>query len=266
MNAFRAALSFLTILPVAPQECSEDDLARSVWWFPAVGLLAGIVVGYLTYVLEYAINLPDSIVRVLCVVMMVGLSGALHLDGLADSADGLLSHRPRERMLEIMRDSRIGTMGVFAIVIQVALKLAILEAILPNIWPIAVGVTIFLSRCAMMFHLSIATYAREDGLAKLFFRDRGVVRALGSFVLMGMGLCSLFVLLNTGPSDSMLMIVFRLYCIGVIGMLLIAAWTWYCRRRLGGSTGDTVGAGCEMTETIVMLTIALLAMPWSQPF
>lgn len=114
MNSFLAALRFLTILPIPGRRGhAPDDLRRSLWSFPLVGLLLGGMTGGIFWAVGP--YLPPPIAAVLAVLVLLSWSGGLHLDGVADCGDAFFSSRSRERMLEIMRDSRIGAMGVIGL-------------------------------------------------------------------------------------------------------------------------------------------------------
>ncbi len=134
MKPLLAAIRFLTIVPVpGVWGTAEQDLARSVPWFPAIGLLLGGAAAGLAWALSAA---PPMLAAAVLVVVLLSFSGCLHMDGLADTADGFLSSRPRERILEIMKDSHIGAMGVIAIVCLLLVKFAALAALPAGmLWP-----------------------------------------------------------------------------------------------------------------------------------
>src|SRR5512136_2286178 len=115
MKPLLTAIQFLTVIPFPKNFVSgEKELEKCVPYFPVVGLLIGIIVAAFDYFI--GIILPPFPASVITVIAMTGISGGLHMDGLADTADGFFSSRPREKVLEIMRDSRIGVMGVIAVV------------------------------------------------------------------------------------------------------------------------------------------------------
>src|SRR5512137_125405 len=121
MKSFLAAIQFLTVIPFPKDYMPrEEDLGRSVPFYPIVGLLIGIMAATLGYLMEAV--LPPLPAYATILIFLLAISGGLHMDGLADTADGFFSARPRDRILEIMRDSRIGVMGVIAVVCIVLLK------------------------------------------------------------------------------------------------------------------------------------------------
>ena len=173
-----AGLAFLTILPVPRRWCGESrDLERSLAWFPLIGLLIGaLIAGFDAGVGALLPALPASVLTVLA---MVAISGALHLDGLADTADGFLSSRPRERILEIMRDSRVGPMGVLAIAGMLLLKVAAVASLAPAARFGAVLLMPLAGRMAPVLMMStLRVRARRAASATAFQRKRGVFAPL----------------------------------------------------------------------------------------
>ncbi|MCX8032159.1 MAG: adenosylcobinamide-GDP ribazoletransferase [Thermoleophilia bacterium] len=245
-RALFAALSFLTILPV-PTSWGGDGqgLRRSVWWFPVVGaFLGGIAVG-VCYGLDRV--LPPLAGGALIVCLLVVLSRGLHLDGLADTADGLLSCQPRDRALAIMRDSRTGAMGVIAVVLVLLLKVAFLGSLTIDGERLeAVFLMPFLGRCAILVAMGAFKYARqEEGLATAL-AVQGRIRLL---LLLWATAASVGAAYGVAGLSGVVAAVACILFAGIFGLV--------CRRRLGGYTGDTLGATSEIAECIPLLVIAL---------
>ena len=242
MKAFFAALGFLTVLPVPRHfQGNGAELERCVPFFPLVGLVLGILAALFDTVVS--LLLPPSVAGVLTVLLLVGMTGGLHMDGLADTADGCFSARNRETMLAIMRDSRIGTMGVIAIVFVILLKTAALST-LP--FPHRTALLILMpvaGRTAMMGMMTALPYARADGgLADRFLRRRSwgnvvwgacFLLAAGGLLARGMGVAA-----------------------AVTAIGATAAVTASIRHTIGGFTGDTLGAVGEISETVLLLAAA----------
>jgi adenosylcobinamide-GDP ribazoletransferase len=239
MKAFLAALQFLTIIPL-PKALAGDgkSLEASVPFFPVVGLLIGALVALSDLLLVHFLPLP--VATLLTVLLLVVITGGLHMDGLADTADGFFSVRSREKMLEIMRDSRIGTMGVLAIFFVVALKVA---ALLPLPTPFRQETIILMplaGRSAILFMMTALPYARpEGGLAGIFITKRSwwapavalVFLLTAGWVLQGhLGLVA--VMVSVAAAGAMIRYTFK---------------------KIGGFTGDTLGAISEITEVAVVL-------------
>lgn len=243
MKPLIAALQFLTICPgVARVACSERDIGRSTAWFAVVGLLIGAVVAALDR--GAMMVFPPLLSSVIAVVVLAAASGGLHTDGLADTADGFLSSRPRERVLEIMRDSRTGAMGVLAIGCMLLLKTTALAAV-PGDWRWPVLVLMPLAgRCSMVLQLHGLPYARTGGLCSVFVAHRQRMDvALAVVVPVAVGW-------------------FLAGAVGVgavaVAFLAVGGLARWSRNKIGGFTGDTLGAGCEVAE----LAVALLAAAW----
>lgn len=234
MKRFAAALQFLTIIPLAGgRSPGEGDLGGSLPFFPVVGLLIGAAISLADWGL--GLLFPIGATSVVTVILLIAASGGLHIDGLADTADGLFSSRPRERALEIMRDSRTGPMGVAAVVALVLLKAALLTSIAgPWRWWVLVMMPLA-GRCALLVHMALLPYVRpEGGLAGIFHRNRSQGHALWALAAL---LAAGFLL---GRLPGLIA-----GAVSFLAALLLAA---YFFRRIGGLTGDTLGAACELAE------------------
>lgn len=242
MRRFLAALRFLTILPLpGTWGTAERDLAGSVFFFPVVGLLLGGVAGAAAWGLSFVAS--QLLTAALVVVVLIAFSGALHLDGLSDTADGLLSSRPRDRMLEIMKDSHTGVMGVMAIVCVLLLKFASLASLPADVLWRTVVLMPLAGRCAIVLHLVLLPCARPGGLGSFFYREqhgRAARWAVGLFLVLAW---------------------FLLGWAGLIAwagcLLTTLVFSIFVQRKIGGATGDTLGAVCEIVEVIPALTLAL---------
>ena len=209
-------------------------------WFPVVGLVLGglLAAGDLLAGRWWG---PGT-VAVLDVLVLAGLSGALHLDGLADTADGLFSHRPREAKLAIMKDSRIGSMGVIVLCAILALKWCGIGEIEENRGLLLLLVPAY-ARGGVIFAMRLLPYGRPGGGTGLAFFDRrpgaGAFWALGATALMSLAL---------GPQAIALNAAFALITAGLIA---------FYRRQLGCVTGDMLGAMIEATEAGLFLVAAI---------
>lgn len=244
MKPLLAALQFMTICPlVCRVSCDVREIGRSTPWFPFIGLLAGGMVAMLDWGMLRGFG--PVVAGVISVIALMGVSGGLHADGLADTADGFFSARPRERILEIMRDSRIGAMGVLALLAVFALKCAALVAVPESArWSVLVLMALA-GRCSIVLQLHLLPYARQDGgLCSVFVSHRShwdwaialVVLGGGAWLLRGW----------EGLATA---------ACAIAALAVFAAW---CRRKIGGFTGDTLGAGCEIIE----LVPAMVAVAW----
>ncbi|MCH2559334.1 MAG: adenosylcobinamide-GDP ribazoletransferase [Alcanivorax sp.] len=233
------ALSLLTRLPVrVATPVDPRDQGRSVAWYPVVGLLIGALVWGLAVWLESA---PSAPLAALLLVVWVGLTGALHLDGLADSADAWLGgYGDRARTLAIMKDPYCGPAGAVAIVLVLLVKVTALAALLAGGGTPTLLVAPVLARAACAGLFLALPYVREQGLGSDPARH-AARRAVGLTVLAA---ALLALLLGQGAALLVTVAVF------VGGAALM-------RRRLGGFTGDTAGALVEGVEAAVLLAAAL---------
>jgi adenosylcobinamide-GDP ribazoletransferase len=242
MDSLLAAVRFLTVFPLPGRRgAAPADLAGSVPYFPLVGLLLGGGGAGLGLCLSYVA--PPLLAAAVLVVAFVAFSGGLHMDGLSDTADGFLGSRVRERTLEIMKDSHVGAMGVLAIVCVVLVKWAALASVPGrDLWRAAL-LTPLAGRAVMVLHLAALPYARPEGLGTVFYVRRH--RADAAWAAL--------VLFLTGG----LVLGVRGVAVGVASVAVAAGMAVVCFRRIGGVTGDTLGAVCEITETVPALVLAV---------
>ena len=243
MRAFFAAIRFLTVLPV-PRSWAEGEgvLERSVPFFPLVGVIIGAAAAGLAAGLVHV--LPPAPSAVVLVLALIAASGALHLDGLADTADGFLSSRPKQKVLEIMRDSASGAMGVLAISGILLMKVACFVSLPPEHWWRFALIVPVAGRGAVVLSMSLLRYARPSGLGTAFYeKTHGFALLISMTVLAAVawGCLRMPGLLAAGVS--------------VITVLVFCGW---CQRRIGGSTGDTLGAACEIAEAGCLLALSAL--------
>jgi len=250
MKRFFAVTKFLTILPV-PDGWSGDEktLARSVPCFPLVGLLIGLIAAAFDYAVGRA--LPPLPASTLTVLVLICLSGGLHMDGLADTADGFFSARPRDKMMEIMRDSRIGVMGVLAVIFVVLLKITLMVNISgATRWGLILIMPLT-GRAAIVSLMTVLPYARpEGGLATLFTGSRSWLHVLWAWGLLfaaAAGLASWIGLAGM-----------------IIALVITALFIRYNHGKLGGYTGDTLGAVCELAEIAPLLAAVMYYHIWAR--
>lgn len=239
------ALRFLTILPVTWRAADDPNQFRaSMAYFPVIGGFIGLVGSLAAAAL--LLIFPQQVVVVLILIYLGLISGFLHLDGLSDSADGLLSSRPREDSLNIMRDSRAGAMGVIAVVCVMLLKYGALSAMDSERLCRAVFFMPLAGRSGILLAMACLPYARpEGGLGRLFYSKSSRKAAW-------LALLVLFILLAAlAPSQCLFTLIIILAVNFVFGR--------WCRGRLGGATGDTLGAVSELTEaaTAVAFSVSL---------
>jgi adenosylcobinamide-GDP ribazoletransferase len=238
--SFRRALQLLTRLPVpVAGEPSEDWLARAAKWFPLVGIGIGAVSGGVFLVARLAWP-AGAVPAVLAVATAVLITGGLHEDGLADVADGLGAGRDVETQLRIMKDSHIGTYGVLALILTLAAKIAALRPLSP--WQgLAVLIAAHgLARAGCAVAMAALTYVRPIETSKFGPISRPS-RAETAFAV-GCGLLALILLPRAAIAAAL-----------VVGSLAGVGMGWFARAKLGGYTGDVLGAIEQAVEVAVML-------------
>ena len=240
------ALQFLTRVPVPRWVGFEPAwLNRSARWFPLVGLFVGAVAGAVLWAASTAF--PPAVAVGLSIGASVLLTGGFHEDGLADTADALGGAVSRERALEIMKDSRIGTYGALALIIVLGLKAAVLASMLPALAVPALLLAHTGSRAAAVVLIRVLPYAGDIAHAKAKplaqrVSDAGVGVALATVIVVGA------VLVACVPSHGLLVVT------GLVLLIIGTVWSIrWLRRRLGGYTGDTLGATQQVTELLVLL-------------
>jgi adenosylcobinamide-GDP ribazoletransferase len=242
MHGLRIALQFLTRLPVTPAApCTPRERGRSVLYYPLVGLM----IGALLLVLDSVLGQSDAGVRAaLLLVVWVLLTGGLHLDGLADSADAWLGgHDDRQRSLDIMQDPHSGPAAVMLVTLVLLVKFAALASLLAQgAWPVLL-IAPLLGRAAMVGVFLTTPYVREHGLGADCAQQ--LPRRAAVYVL---ALCAVAVVSVDGVRGVLLL------AAAAAGVALLRRMML---RRLGGTTGDTLGATCEITEALVLVGASL---------
>ncbi|MBN2569241.1 MAG: adenosylcobinamide-GDP ribazoletransferase [Deltaproteobacteria bacterium] len=241
MKGFVTALQFLTIIRVSKNhEMTGNQLGHSMAWFPLVGLLIGLILAGVRSLL--ILVLPHSLADVLAIVTLAVVAGALHLDGFADTVDGLAGGKDRERILAIMKDSRIGSFAVTGLALLLLLKVFALVGVPEGIKNRTLIVVPVLGRWSTVQLASFFNYARSgQGTAQDFIRYAGKTEYIISTILTALIVIALFFLK------------------GVMIVLVAAFFTFlfgfYFKRRIGGVTGDIMGASCELNEVMCLLLI-----------
>ena len=240
-GGFRGALGFLTVAGGA-----AAPVPAATAWFPLVGLLVGCTIGVVWWAAVLAF--PPAVAAGVVVAADLALTGMLHLDGLADSADGLLPPLPRDRRLAIMRSPEVGAFGVAAVVTTLGLRWAALAALVgpdgnvPAQRVLLLGGLWAASRALMAGTLLLLPYARPQGGLAARFRsgpDGPPVPGL-AVVLPGVGLAAVACAIGLGAPG--------LVALGA-GLLVAAGVVVLALRRLGGFTGDVLGAAGLLCET-----------------
>ena len=238
LDDLAGALQFLTILPLGPAE--RFDPRRAMRFFPVAGIVIGAIVSVFDALA--ALVLPLPVAAALDVALLALITGALHLDGLADTADGLLGPHDRTRVLEIMKDSRVGAMGVVAVALVLIVKTVALGAVSQH-RALALILVPALARSAMMVAMATMAYARSGGgTGRAFFHPP--VRAVD---LTAIAL----------PFGVSVFLGWHCIVIAMVFAAVTALTLRFYRRRLGGVTGDLIGALGEVMEAALWVALAV---------
>lgn len=245
MRIFILTLQFLTRIPInADLKATEEDFSKGVMYFPIVGLIIG---AFDLMVLIAASKLLGGIFpAVCCLIAGTAITGGFHVDGLADTCDGIFSSRTRDKMLEIMRDSRIGSNGTIAIIFDYLLRLSLFVMLTGKALYIAVLLSPVAAKTLMVLLMKTSVYARSGpGLGGLYLEKQTIKATILSAVI-GIGIIAGF--------------------LGVWGVIAFGACMGICflyksfiYSKLQGMTGDTLGAANELLEVSFILIMAVMA-------
>lgn len=239
MNALFHAIAFLTRLPVPRLSAETKDWERSPAFYPVVGLLLGLLLAAWSWLMQQVF--PASLAAVLTLTFWVFITGGLHLDGWMDLADGLGSWRDREKVFAIMKDSRVGAMGVIAAILLFMVKGVALYEIASSGWIMMLVLPPLLARTMLVAAIWFWPYVTEKGLGSGL--RSGLTRTI-----VTIGLCGTAVAIIG---------VYQLRGLFVVGLSVVLAvlFTQRIHQRLGGLTGDCYGALVEWTEACALIAI-----------
>ncbi|WP_417812256.1 adenosylcobinamide-GDP ribazoletransferase [Thalassospira alkalitolerans] len=238
LDDFWRALALLSRIPVSMRcDFRPEAITRSVWCWPFVGLfIAGVAIipAFLTDILIG----NSAVTAIMATLVLVLLTGAMHEDGIADCADGFGGGQDRQRKLEIMRDSRIGTYGVIALVLCLALRIVLLSLASDSGSMAAILIVMAVtSRAAIPVVMHFLDPARMDGLGK------GAGRPELLMVVGGIGVALLLVLVVAGPMAVITSVMAMMVAVVLVG--------WIAKSQIGGHTGDVLGMTQIASELFV---------------
>ncbi|MBI3332621.1 MAG: adenosylcobinamide-GDP ribazoletransferase [Candidatus Omnitrophica bacterium] len=249
--SFRDAVSFLTILPgacplVDPQP--EVRMGRAMAWFPLVGALVGGAGGGVVFLTAglFPASASASVSAILGLAAMVILTGGLHLDGFSDTVDGFgATAGGKEKALEVMHDSRIGAFGAIGLFLLLGLKWSLIQAVPSHRWIGSLAAACALSRWGMVLSAQSFPYVRgKQGLGRLV-TDRRSPESVTMATAMTLGI----VLAAAGLGKGLLLV--------ALGAAAVWLFNSLCMKRLGGITGDTLGAVNEVVEALALLCLVI---------
>ena len=253
MQSLILMIQFMTRYPVpVAVDFTAERFVQGMKWMPLVGLLAALPAAAGFLLADWLLG--REVAAIAAVILLITVTGGLPLDGIADTADGLFSYRSRERMLEIMRDSTLGTNGVIAVVLAILLKYILLHTIPTDGGVPAVLAAPVLGRVALTWHSAVARYAREERGIGDYVNQTGLVQAAAATLLSLVLVTG--ILLLWGMRPSLVPVVTLLLHLPPIGLAVLFAA--YLKWRLGGITGDTIGASIELAEILSFFVFLLI--------
>jgi len=237
MNNFILLLQFFTRIPIKKEIIYDNEsYGKGTVFLPLVGLIIGTL-AYILTIFLIKIELTKEIYALLMLIYWIFITGALHVDGFADSVDGLLSYRSKDKVLEIMKDPHIGTNGVIGIVLLVLFKFFLYK----ELNSIALLLSFIVGRVSIIFSASFGNYARQKGMALAIIKYNNNKSFLKSFII-----------------TSLIFSFFKIY---YIYLLLTLVFVYFIHKKIikkiGGVTGDTLGFICELSEVIFLFLIYL---------
>ena len=243
----QAAFMLLTRLPVGQFGSYIPILSAARWAYPLVGLAIGGITA-LIFILCHALGMPVILAALLAIGISLICTGALHEDGLADSADGLGGGQDKSQKLDIMKDSRIGSYGVLALILFMGARIGALSELQPDLHTMLSLISAAMaSRLVMVVYLEFLPPAREDGLGKTASETASDTTRQRLLIAVLLTSPALFYLFIFTPAAL------------VFGAAAAWLFAFIAKKQIGGQTGDICGAGQLVSETTAFLCLATAA-------
>ena len=238
---FIILIQFMTRIPIPLKiSYSEKKLGKSIKFFPLVGLIIGLVLYFTNFLITvYLKNIfyNKTIIAIFLIILEILIVGIIHIDGLADTFDGLFSYAKKEKMLEIMKDSRIGTNGTVVLILYFITKTVLISEIITTnpkyliIFPI-------IARLSTPVNAGLSNYARKSGMSNAIISENGIFEAIFSLAL------------------SIILVFYIIDIKGIVAIsiafIFIIIFMLNVRKKIDGITGDIMGACLELTSILVL--------------
>ena len=238
---FIILIQFMTRIPIPIKvDYSEKKLGKSIKFFPLVGLIIGLILyctNFLIATYLKKILYSKTIIAIILIIVEIMTVGIIHIDGLGDTFDGLFSYAKKERMLEIMKDSRIGTNGAVVLILYFIAKIALISEIIA-INPKYLIIFPIIARLSTSTNAGLTDYARKSGMSNAIISENGIFEVIFSLILT-----NILVFFIIGSKGTITVF---------IGLLFIIMFMLNVRKKIGGITGDTMGASLELTSILVL--------------
>lgn len=248
INQIVLLIQFMTRIYVPLKvEYSEEKLAKGIKYFPLVGYFIGLIIFVIANILNKYVD-NKYIISLLIILLELKLVGLIHVDGLADSFDGLFSYRDKDKILEIMKDSRVGTNGVVILIFYYLAKLILIAEIISHGDMRCLIVYPIIARMSTSVNAGFGVYARDKGMSTGIIGINKMKDGIFSIILTL--LLTILVYHNSGMLKGIAML--------ITGILFIFYFRQVVYKKIDGITGDTMGASLEMTGLIVLLVGAII--------
>ena len=272
MKGFLLLLSFMTRIPMPKIEYDEEKLGKSMKYFPVVGIIIGFILLFFCIIFNFILkNISYSAVLPLMIIVVILTdlitTGALHLDGLADTFDGIFSYRSKHKMLEIMKDSRLGSNGALALILYFLLKFILLFSLTIESREGAIYAIMtypVVARLCSVVSCASSPYARGSGMGKTFVDNTktcGLIVATVITFLYTIGMIFMPFLLFTNyslPIQIIMKSILIIVIIVALSALFAYAFSKLIERKIGGITGDTLGALLEISSLLYIVLILVV--------
>ena len=243
INQIVLLIQFMTRIYVPLKvEYSEEKLAKGIKYFPLVGYFIGLIIFVIANILNKYVD-NKYIISLLIILLELKLVGLIHVDGLADSFDGLFSYRDKDKILEIMKDSRVGTNGVVILIFYYLAKLILIAEIISRGDMRCLIVYPIIARMSTSVNAGFGVYARDKGMSTGIIGINKMKDGIFSMILTL--ILTILVYYNSGMLKGIAML--------ITGILFIFYFRQVVYKKIDGITGDTMGASLEMTGLIVLL-------------
>ena len=272
MKGFLLLLSFMTRIPMPKTDYDEEKLGKSMKYFPVVGIIVGFILLFFCIIFNFIfknLNYSTALPLMILVVILTDLitTGALHLDGLADTFDGIFSYRSKHKMLEIMKDSRLGSNGALALILYFLLKFVLFYSLIiesRELTLYAIMTYPVVSRFCSVVSCASSPYARGSGMGKTFVDNTktcGLIVATIITLLYTIGMLFIPFILFTNyslPIQFMIQTILVIVIIVTLLALFAYAFSKLIERKIGGITGDTLGALLEISGLVYIFLLLVI--------
>ncbi|MFH1612457.1 MAG: adenosylcobinamide-GDP ribazoletransferase [bacterium] len=240
IKKFLIALNFLTIIPFKLKNISTEKFVESIYYFPFIGLIIGLILEIGFFLFSFCF--PLFIVILLVLILEIFITGGFHLDGLADFTDGFMAGKNKQEILKIMKEPQIGVFGTLSLIIILSLKYCLLLNLQKHLFSILIMMP-FLARWSIVYFSFISFPAQEQGLGKLATQYKSKIGFILNFI---------FILIINWYFFKYFSLIILLFLI-----LIITLIKFIVHRKIGGITGDVLGASVEIIEISYLILLSI---------